>query len=55
VEYHVKHAALIYVHAKAHLSDVNRQAGSIPMGAATPYFDARGLQNPWSMFNAGSH
>jgi hypothetical protein len=35
--------------------DVNRQAGSIPIGAATPCFDGRGPQNPWSMFNAGSH
>jgi hypothetical protein len=37
------------------LSSVNRQAGSIPIGAAIPCFDGRGLQNPWSMFNAGSH
>jgi hypothetical protein len=31
-----------------------RQAGSIPIGAATPCFDARGLQSPWSIFNAVS-
>ena len=31
------------------LSSVNRQACSIPIGAATPCFDGRGLQNPWSM------
>jgi hypothetical protein len=37
------------------IPSMNRQAGSIPIGAATPCFDGRGLQNIWSMFNAGSH
>jgi hypothetical protein len=37
------------------VSRVTRQAGSIPIGAATPCFDGRGPQDFWSMFNAGSH
>jgi hypothetical protein len=34
---------------------VNPRASSIPIDAVTPCFDERGLQNPWSMFSAGSH